>query len=241
MLRIFAIFIFLLQGVVFGGNSLGFVEYKTKLLEAKNNQGKVLDSESIVVGSSGIVIHHFDKDKSSIIARAVVTKKENGFAFVKFEKFKPINQSAFPTPNIKAQKNDEIRLNYLYNRALIVAPNEKVYKKVTSYFTEIQWIHPDLMAAYLATDYKPNPSKYNFDEMCQQNTAGVIFFILDKKSYFTDCKSLKILRSYDSNPVTEYRLPFYNRIGDIDTVFWKISGEKIKDYNKFYSQLLGLK
>ncbi len=241
MLRFFVIFVILLQGIVFGGNYLGFVEYKTKLLEARNNQGKVLDSESIVIGSSGIVIHRFDQDKSAIIAHAEVFKKENGYAYLKFSEFEGLKNSAFPMSGLAPQKGDEIRLNYLYNRALIVAPNETVYKEITSYYTETQWVHPDLMAAYLATDYKPNPSKYNFDEMCKQNSAGVIFFILDKKSYFADCKSLKILSSYESNPVTKYQLPFYNRIGDIDTVFWKVDGEKIKDYNKFYSQLLGLK
>ncbi|PID47717.1 MAG: hypothetical protein CR967_03575 [Proteobacteria bacterium] len=240
MLRFITLFI-TLQVFIFAQNTLPFEIYQGRLLDIKENQGTIEDSPLIKVGSSGIIMHSFDGEKSAIVASVIVTKKEGDFAFVKIEKFKMLKQPAFPEIGISAQKGDEVILNYLYNRSLIVAPNERIYKKVTSHFPHMQWVHPDLMAAYLASDYKPNPSKYNFDVMCSQNSAGLVFFALNEKGFFVDCQSLKILQSYDLEEIKEYQLPFYNRIGEVDTIFWKFTGSKIKDYNKFYSKLLGLK
>lgn len=238
MLRFFAIFIIFLQINLFARADLPFKEYKTQLLSVNGQEGTIPDSELITVGSSGIVMHSFDQERKTIIARAVVTKKDGVNATIKFEVFDLLAQSAFPLPGIVPLKGDEVTLNYLYSRALIVAPNEAVYNEITNHFSAITWVNPDLMAAYLAADYKPNPGRNNFDVMCRKFSTGLIFFALDQRGFFADCQSLKVLKVLKSGKVSAYQLPFYNRIGGIETVFWKFSSSHIRNYNAYYYGLL---
>ncbi len=239
MLRFLIIFTFLLSGLLHATEN-PFREYNTKILSVDGEFAKIADSDDIVVGSSGIVTHDFDDETSTIIARVSVVKKDGKFAFLQFQVFDMIEQAAFPLPGIMPSPGDEVTLNYLYNRALIIAPNETVFNEVTNHFDNIQWIHPDVIAAYLAVDYKPDPNKNTFDILCRKNTAGLIFFALDRRGFFADCQSLTVLKTLKTNPVASYQLPFYNRLDNIDTVFWKWKNRKITNYNYHYARVLGL-
>ncbi len=230
----------ILVGICFAEGNKPFSEFKTRLLSVEGSKGKVVDSNLLVKGSSGIVIHKFDNETSTIVARAVVEKKDGVHATLRFEVFDLLEQSSFPLPGIMPVKGDEVVLNYLYDRALIVAPNETVFNEVTKHFDGIEWVHPDIMAAYLSVNYKPNPKKHEFDELCRQNDTGLIFFALDLRGFFVDCQSLEVLKVLKSGKIASYDLPFYNRVGGIDTIFWKWSGAKIKNYNAHYARLLGL-
>lgn len=221
-------------------NSTLFPMYETKLISTHANEGVVKDNDALVVGSSGIVMHTFNDGQSTIIARAVVTKKQNNQATVRFEVFDLVAQNAFPLPGILPQKNDKVILNYLYNRALIVVPNEPIFNEVTKHYNNITWIHPDIIASQLISSYKPNPDKKDFNKMCNDNTAGMIFFALDNYGYFADCKSLDVLKTIKTGAVSSYELPFYNRLGGVESVFWKLDGRQITNYDNYYSNLLGL-
>ncbi len=241
MMRFFILFAIVMQICSFAKQNAPFQTYTTTLIHADKKAGKIADSKLIHLGSSGVVMHSFDAQKSTIVSRATVVKKDGKYAYLRFDEFNMLNQEAFPSLGIVPQKGDKAILNYLYGRSLIVAPNETIYKKVTKTFPGIEWIHPDLIAAHLSINYKPNPNKHNFDVMCDQNSAGLILFALNKKGYFADCKSLKILKSFALPSPKNYQLPFYNRLGEIETVFWKWGGKKIKNYNAYYKKLLGLK
>ncbi len=239
MLRYLLVLIFLFQGLIYAAEN-PFKEYKTDILSINNNYAFIEDNDNIVVGSSGIVTHSFDNETSSIIARVSVVSKDGKKAKVQFEVFDLLEQAAFPIPGITPRVGDMVTLNYLYDRALIVAPNETVYNEVTKHFDGIEWIHPDLMAAYLAVDYKPAPSRSSFDILCRKNTAGLIFFALDQRGFFADCQSLKVLKTIKSGRIANYQLPFYNRLDNIDTIFWKWSNKRMRNYNYHYARLLGL-
>lgn len=235
MLRILTVFAVLLS--LSWGESL-FTPYKTTLLEVNGGTATVKDSDTLVIGSSGIVTHRFENNEATIIARASVIEKNGKEATLRFEVFDLLEQSAFPLPGITPKAGDAVVLNYLYDRALIVAPNQEVFKEVTSHFKDIQWIHPDLMGAYLATEYKPNPGKEEFHKMCQSHSAGLIFFALDTKGYFADCQSFKILKTLDSGRINAYQVPFYTRVRGIETAFWKFGSSQISNYNTHYNALL---
>ena len=238
MLRLFAALITLSASLFAADPAPVFKPYTTTLSQVNGGTALIADSDDIVIGSSGIVTHRFDEEKSTIIARASVIKKENGQATIRFEVFDLLAQSAFPLPGLVPEKGDTVTLNYLYNRALIVAPNKTVYNEVTNHFSGITWVHPDLMGAYLANAFKPNPEREEFQEMCRQNSTGIIFFALDKKGYFADCQSLKILKSVDSGSIASYQVPFFTRVRGIETAFWKFDGSQISNYNRHYRSLL---
>ena len=215
-------------------------EYKTPLISVDEGVGTIIDNSDIVVGSSGVVMHKFDGAQSSIIARAVVTQKGGGFAKVRFEVFDTLAQKALPIPGIMPKSGDEIILNYLYNRSLIVVPNKEIYAEVTNAFKDITFIHPDIVGSYLSYEYKPNPSRDDFRKICAQNSTGLIFIAMDGEGVFADCGSFKPLRSFKSGKVAYYQLPFYSRVGEIKTLIWDFTNGPISDYDKHYRYLLGL-
>lgn len=238
MLRLFAALTTLSVSLLAANPAAVFKPYTTTLSQIQGGTAIIADSEDIVVGSSGIITHRFDEEKSTVIARASVIKKEDGNATIRFEVFDLLAQSAFPLPGLLPEAGDKVTLNYLYDRALIVAPNKTVYNEVTKHFKGITWVHPDLMGAYLASEYKPNPERAEFQELCRQNSAGMVFFALNNKGYFADCQSMKVLKTVNSGRIASYQVPFYTRVRGIETAFWKFDGSQISDYNRHYRSLL---
>ena len=74
--------------------------------------------------------------------------------------------------------------------------------------------------------------------MCAQNATGLILIALDGEALFADCGSFEILQSFKTGEISYYEVPFYTRIKDIKSPFWKF-GAKIKNYDKYYNKLLG--
>lgn len=230
--------------LIFAICSLGFgAKFDLKpsynlILNTNQGSATIIDNDSFIVGSSGIVLHKLKDGSKTIIARAVVTSKKDGYANLRFELFDQLKQTALPLPTILPQAGDEVILNFMYNRSLIVVPNKEIYDQVTKAFSNIDFIHPDIIAAYLSYEYKPNPSRSDFRKMCAQNAAGLIFIALDNEAVFADCGSFEVLHKFKTGSVGYYELPFYTRIKNIDTVFWKLDGAKIGNYDKYYKKLL---
>jgi hypothetical protein len=215
-----------------------FDKYSTKILKINGRNAIVKSSQNIVLGSSGIVTHTFKNGISTIVAAAKVVKIDNNKATIRFEVFKQSAQNAFPKPGILPTVGDKVTLNYLYNRALIVAPNYNVYKEVTKHFKEIDWIHPDIVAAYLAKIYRPNPDRKIFEKVCKVNSAGIIFFALSNNGYFVDCNSFEVLKKVKTGYIKTAQVPFYSRIENIETSWLKWDGSNITDYNSYYMNLI---
>lgn len=232
------LFIFVAVFTFAFGVEFNFREYQTPIIEAKDGFATIIDSPDIIVGSSGVVVHKFDKFKSSIIARTSVVEKGGGFAKIRFEVFDSLEQKALPIPGILPASGDIVILNYLYQRSLIVVPNKEIYNEVVGAFRNIEFIHPDIVGSYLSYNYKPNPSRDDFRKMCSQSAAGLIFIAINKESFFADCQSFAVLKKFQSGGVGYYQLPFYTRVKGIDTVFWKFDSSKISDFDRHYKSLL---
>jgi len=217
-----------------------FKEFKTTVLESGEKQIVIADSPEFVVGASGVVSHKFDDKHTTIIARVDVISKNGTKAVLKVEKFEMLAQGAFPDTGIKPVVGDEVTINYLYDRALIVAPNQAVFNEVTKKYNTITWIHPDVVAAYLAKLYRPNPDKEIFQQACYQNAASIIFIAIENKGFFVDCHNFNIIQSIDvTNNGTEPELPFYSRVNkQIESSWFNWSSSRIVDYNNYYAYLL---
>lgn len=216
-----------------------FSEYETTILSVDGRYATIKDSKDIFLSSSGIVMHSFDNSTSTIVARVDVVEKKDGIAKLRFDVYKMSAQSAFPIPGVLPSVGDKVILNYLYDRALIVAPNKKVFKEITSHFKNIEWIHPDISAAYLANNFKPNPEREDFQEICKANTTSLIFFALDYTGYFVDCHNFKVLKKYKGSRIQKVQVPFYTRVPDIETSWflWN-GGAQISDYSGHYKSII---
>ena len=215
-----------------------FNEFNTQILEINGRTAVIQNSDDIVIGSSGIVIHNFKNGVSSILARADVIKKDGDKATIRFEIYKLSTQTAFPKPGILPKVGDTVKLNYLYNRALIVAPNIDVFKEVTAHFSEITWVHPDIVAAYLAKIFRPNPDREVFQKVCEVNSVGVIFFALSENGYFVDCNNFKTLQKVKTGPIKKAQVPFYSRVKGIDVSWINWDSSQITDYSTYYRNII---
>ncbi len=216
-----------------------FSEFSTKVLQINGRNAIIKNSDDIVLGSSGIVIHTFKNGISTIVARADVVKKDGDKATIRFGVYKLSTQSAFPKPGILPAVGDKVVLNYLYDRVLIVSPNYKVYKEVTTHFKDMDWIHPDIVGAYLAKIFRPNPDKEIFQKVCEINSAGLIFFALSKQGYFVDCNNFKSVKEVKTGQIKTAQVPFYSRVKEINTNWFNWNSSEITDYDKHYRKVIG--
>lgn len=215
--------------------------FKTELVKVEDIYGYVLDSPKIKLYSSGVVVHNFGTSQS-ILAKVSVIAKENGLAKLQFGVFDMLEQSALPLPNAVPQPKDEVILNFLYDRALIIAPNEEDYRLIENQFPNIYFTHIDVFGAQLIRTSKAAPTRSDFKTFCANNASGVLVFALKDKAVFVDCQDFKILYSSPlktSNTQTE--LPFYSRIKGYRNEFFDFNSPKVKDYYQYYNSLLGLK
>lgn len=215
-----------------------FTQYDTQLLSVDGRFATVKDSPDIFLGSSGVVLHAFDSTTKTIVARVDVVEKKDGIAKLKFNVYKDLSQQAFPLPGILPEIGDKVILNYLYNRSLIVAPNFKIFQEITGHFKDIQWVHPDLMGAYLAKEYKPNPDRTDFQKMCALNATSLIFFALDYNGYFVDCNNFQIIKKYKGASIKQVQLPFYTRVPGIESSWFNWGSSTISDYTGHYESLI---
>ena len=216
-----------------------FSEFNTKVLKINGRNAIIKNSDDIVLGSSGIVTHTFKNGIATIVASADVIKKNGDTATIRFGIYKLSTQVAFPKPGILPQVGDKVTLNYLYNRSLIVAPNYKVYKEVTKHFKKINWVHPDIVAAYLAKIFRPNPDKKVFQKICEVNSAGLIFFALNNNGYFVDCNNFRTVKEVKTGHIKKAQVPFYSRVKNVNTSWIKWNSSYIQDYNSHYRRVIG--
>ncbi len=219
--------------------------YQTQLSQTDGKSALVEDRD-IPVGSSGIVIHAFDKEHKTIVAEAVVTGKQEGKLRVTFRKFKRLHQAALPEYKIVPKKGDILILNYLYNRVLPITPDEAHFKSFgRKYGSRFEIIHPDLFASQLYFNHQPQPTKEDFQNSCRQNDTSLLYFEVGERGYFIDCNTFSILDTEQlTAPVNSKtaKQPFYYRIPTIKNRLGGIlGGETIGDYNLYYKKLLGIK
>ncbi len=243
MLRLFTLtFIISLTSLIAQTN---FSPYHTKVLKTEGKFLYIQDSQNFSVGSSGVVMHAFDETHKTIVARVEVVAKKPEHAILKYKKFKGLEQSALPSYHITPKAGDTVILNYLYKRATAIVPNAKTLQHVSTKFSDIEWIHPDIFASKLSVDYTPRPTKEDFASECSQNSYALLFFAIQDKGYFVDCNSFKILAKTNlpqSTTNENAMVPFYSRLKAIKgRMFGLMGGDGITNYDNYYKKMLGLK
>jgi len=216
--------------------------YKTTVSQVDKDIVTITDSDNIAIGSSGVIVHAFDSEHKTIIATVEVIEKKSGYAKLKYKNYKGLKQSALPSYNIAPQKGDEVILNFLYERAMAIVPNKDTLQYIIEKYNNIEWIHPDIFASQLAIDYTPTPEKEEFQQECKQDNFALLFFAIEDKGYFVDCKSFKVIKQINLPQTNqEIKVPFYSRLKEIKgRMFGLMGGDGMNDYNKYYKKMLGL-
>lgn len=197
--------------------------------------------EKIDVGMSGFIIHKI-ADNHSVILKNIVVKsydKKSHIATLELSEYNALVQDSLPTGKWKVEVGDTALLAFGYSRALLVAPSEEIYHRITTSAKELQWVHPDLFATLLSLKGHPTPLRSDFTNLSISSAVGIVFVYLDKKVYTLDAQSFKILNIMDAPLVQEsVHLPFYTRVDKIEANWWGEGSDELKDYEPHYYELM---
>ena len=190
-------------------------------------------------GVSGIVVHSYDATHKAIVASVFVTGSKGNFTKLKLVPYRGLRQPNLPTIKTAPQNGDLVILGYLYDRVLPVVPNEKSFVLAKRSFPKLRLIHPDLMAAELAKDKSPIPTKEHFQRMCEKFSLGLVLLMFHDGTDFVDCISWKKVGHADVASVDpkHFKQPFYNRFEEIPSPFYDWSEHKIENFDAFYKSL----
>ena len=203
----------------------------------------VIDKGRLIVGQSGVVKHHFNFEKSSILAYGFVISSNEQNSTVSLQDREVLPQDALPKTNLKPTKNDKFVLNHLYNASLMIVPNFSAKQKVKELYSKHFFLNSDIFAAYLKIEETPVPTKEIIQKFALQNELGTIVIFSQNKIYLVDSISFKIIKvddvKVDDNKTMS---PFLTNVQNIKKgVLDFTSLEDIKDYHKYYNNLLGIK
>lgn len=216
-----------------------FSPFHTKV-SALTAEGLVVEGrKGLAVGASGVVIHTFENNHQTIISSVEVIKKEGNKLLLKQRPFPYTKQHILPNYKIAPKVGDEVILNFLYNRAVAIVPDASTYKTVTKSYEEFEWVHPDIFAAKLSTEYNPTPNKKTFQKMCINQNIGLLLIYANETGHFVDCTSFKTIYTIPLPTASETKAPFYNRLEPIKgRLFGLFGGKGVHNYDRFYSDLL---
>ena len=199
-----------------------------------------IEIEKIDVGVSGFIVHGIDEEHTTILKNAVVKSFDENSKIAKLaiSEFNALSSSALPSGRWDVQIGDTAVLAFGYTRALLIAPNEDIYYRVTK-SSNIQWIHPDIFATILSFNGHPTPLRSDFTEMSTNTSVGLVFIYLDERVYTLDAKSFKILAITDAKlEQKEVNLPFYMRVPEIDAAWWGEGSDELDEYEPHYYELM---
>ncbi len=191
------------------------------------------------IGMYGGVVHWFNAKHSIALAWVEVTDIEGETITLKMKPIFALEQSALPSGNWEVQVGDEVVMGYNYHRALLIAPDASVYKKVTQYHPERKWVHPDIFATTLSANGHPSPLSEDFSQICRANNIGLVSIYFDKSLLTLDCHSFKILENKSTTLSSEEpQRPFYTRVHNIEANWFGDGSDEIEEYNAYYISLI---
>ena len=135
---------------------------------------------------------------------------------------------------------DQLAFN---DRAFLIAPTQEIYEKINAAYPDVTWLHPDLFAAYLMDIGHTAPVKGDFRQICLQYATGVVYLVNLNEGQVLDCQTFSVLKKdYITGraPIQERVLPFYSRIGDVNSNWFSyiINDVKTQDYYLYFDALL---
>ncbi len=192
-----------------------------------------IENVTLPVGTSGIVVHSYDDKHRTIVARAILVAPDT----IRFEVFDALAQDALPKPLTKPQKGDKVILGYLYDRALIIAPNLQTYQSIAAQASE-KLLHPDLFAAELAKRGHKRPEREDFKDFCNRYALAKLYIAQRSGTDIVDCYSFKKVGSLEvGTSGKETKLPFYNRFRRIPGSLFDFFSSDEYNFFDYYKKL----
>jgi len=208
---------------------------------SENGDSATAESGKIQRGVSGFIVRHFNEEHSAIIANAIVTEYDAGtkIATLSLSEYTGLRQNSLPTGRWQPHAGDEVVLAYGYDRGLLLAPNETIWRRLTSRISAINWIHPDNFATFLSFAGHPTPIKEDINSFCTLSNVGLLYIYAEKSLFTLDCQSLTLLQiTAASFDYEQPELPFFSRVEEINEAWWGEGSSPIDAYEPYYFELM---
>lgn len=196
-----------------------------------------IPASNLQVGDSGIITREIN-DNEFIIANAEVALISDNIAEIKIMPFNTLNEEYLPKPKAEIKEGDKITFKILYDRALLIAPNQSAYQDISNSYKQINFLHPDVFATFLAKEGANMPSREHFRTFCDKYEIGLVFIATNKNLNILNCQSFKILESSPYNMQdSSIVAPFFTRISEesIDKLF---NIKKFSNYEEYFNNLI---
>ena len=200
--------------------------------------------QKVNVGMSGFIFHKVAQNHGSILKNAIVTHYDSStqIATLRLSKYDGLTNTALPSGKWRVQKGDLCILEFGYSRALLIAPTEDIYYKISKN-TKIEWVHPDIFATLLSLNLHPTPLLEDFNKIRKQIHIGLVFIYLNNTIYTVDSNTFAILKMSKTSLIQEEKelvLPFYTRVPEIETSWlaWGDGTNELEEYEPHYYSLL---
>ena len=207
----------------------------------KSSNTATVKLDNVEVGVSGFISHNLSEDSSTILKDIVVIgyDKANKIATLKMNDFEDLDKNSLPNGNWEVEIGDTAILAFGYSRALLIAPSEEIYHRITKASKQVQWIHPDIFTTILSYTGHPTPLKKDFKKMYDSISIGLIFFYLNQKLFTVDTKSMQVINISDAKLKQDsVKLPFYSRVDEIEANWWGEGSGELDEYEPYYYELL---
>lgn len=197
------------------------------------NSGEIQLANSVPKGRSGLIIHNYGNNLSAITHATI----SNG-STASVLPYQAILHDNIPNIKTNATIGDKVVFGNFYDNALLIAPNQEVYKKITKTYKRT-WIHPDQFALYLMKKEETHLTLENIKKFAQLNQIGLVLIVVPNRVVILDPISKNFLGAFTLQTNTENAMsPFYARFGQIDISTFGFSK---KDYPPYYQAVAGLK
>lgn len=189
------------------------------------------------VGESGIISRIINENEF-IIANALVDEIKDGVATLSISDFNQMNEKYMPKPLAKVSEGDKATFRILYDRAILITPNQNAYQEITGKFSKIDFLHSDVFAMFLSQEGQNMPQAKDFTKFCDKYEVGLVFIALNDRIDILNCSSFKKLDSVPFSPKdSSSNKPFFTRLSDegIDELF---SVKKLDEYFAYFNALV---
>jgi len=197
--------------------------------------------DRVDVGVSGFIVQRLSQRTSSILMSVEVIAFDSATktATLKMLPFTSLTQNSLPSGNWSVEVGDIAILAFGYSRAILIAPTEDIYYKVTKSTSQVQWLHPDIFTTFLSFNGHPTPLQEDFQQIADTAAIGLIFFYVNQHIFTVDAKSMKVINITKAPLKQEnVQLPFYSRITEIDANWFGEGSSEMEAYEPYYCSLL---
>lgn len=201
---------------------------------SKINNGTIHFSTNVQKGMSAIIIHNYGNGLKAITHSAV--SLGNGQATV--QDYTVMKHENIPSIKTAVHVGDKVVFGNFYDNALVIAPNQNSYSKITRSFKKT-WTHPDAFALDFMKAGETSLSLENLEKFAKLNQIGLVLIVAQNKVLILDPISKKFLGALNIQTNKEkITAPFYARFEQMDVSTFGFSS---KSYAPYFQSVAGLK